>query len=150
MSDQVRKMGCPHCQLIAESELGTLSTKVFETKNVVVIAGDHQYFPGYCVVIAKTHVREMHSLPAAAAARIFEDVLAVGRKVEGAFKSLKINYVSLGNVVEHLHWHVMPRYESDPDHKDHPWKNMSNFSDKPTTPAAIISLRSIFKGDKLD
>ena len=140
-------MDCPHCQLIEESALGTLSTKVFETNNVVVIAGDHQYFPGYCVVIAKTHIREMHNLPAAAAARIFEDVLTVGRKIEGAFKSLKINYVSLGNVVEHLHWHVMPRYESDPDHKDHPWKNGSKFSEKPTTAAAIQSLKSIFKGD---
>ncbi len=150
MSEHVRKAGCPHCQLVEESRIGTLSTKVFETKNVLVIAGDHQYFPGYCVVIAKTHVREMHHLPTEEAAMIFSDVLMVGRKIEGAFKSLKMNYVSLGNVVEHLHWHVMPRYGSDPDHKDHPWKNSSKFSENPTTLSAINSLKRLFEGDNFD
>ena len=72
------------------------------------------------------------------------------RKIEGAFKSLKMNYVSLGNVVEHLHWHVMPRYGSDPDHKDHPWKNSSKFSENPTTLSAINSLKRLFEGDNFD
>ncbi len=147
MTEFLKKSGCPHCYFIDQAILGSLATKVFETDRVIVIAGDHQYFPGYCVVIAKNHVREMHHLPPEAAANIFADVLAVGRKIEGAFKTYKMNYVSLGNVVEHLHWHVMPRTESDPDHKDHPWKNMSRFSENPTTPEAINHLRSIFKGD---
>ena len=102
MTEFLKKSGCPHCHFIDQAILGALATKVFETDRVIVIAGDHQYFPGYCVVIAKNHVREMHHLPPEEAAKIFADVLAVGRKIEGAFKTHKMNYVSLGNVVEHL------------------------------------------------
>lgn len=137
---------CPHCSRIEQAKKGQLSSLVYATENVIVIAGDHQYFPGYCVVIARTHIREMHHLPKEEAGAIFSDVLAVGRKVEEAFKCHKMNYVSLGNVDEHLHWHVIPRYLTDPDHKDHPWKNAKNFSQKPTTPEALAQLRRIFSG----
>jgi diadenosine tetraphosphate (Ap4A) HIT family hydrolase len=135
---------CPHCQRIEFAAKGQLQTLIFETKQVIVIAGDHQFFPGYCVVIAKTHVREMHSLPPADALLIFADVLEVGRRIELEFRPLKINYASLGNIDEHLHWHVMPRYLDDPDHRDHPWKNAAHFSSKPTTSADIRRLRAIF------
>ena len=116
------KPDCPHCERLRQAGRGELERLVWETDHVIVIAGDHQYFPGYCVVIAKTHVREIHNLPQDEALAIFADVMSVGRLIEKNFKSLKMNYVSLGNVDEHLHWHVMPRYDSDPDHKDHPWK----------------------------
>jgi diadenosine tetraphosphate (Ap4A) HIT family hydrolase len=143
-----RKEGCPHCKLVEQAAAGGLVAKVFETEHVLVIAGDHQYFPGYCVVISKTHVREMHHLPTDMATKIFADVLDVGRTIEGAFNCHKMNYVSLGNVVEHLHWHVMPRYEDDPDHKDHPWKNAARFADRPTTDGAIKKLREAFNRKK--
>ena len=138
------KEGCPHCERLLKSRSGELSNQVWETPQVVVIAGDHQYFAGYCVVISKTHVREMHHMDQALAAKIFCDVMAVGRTIEAAFKSHKMNYVSLGNVDEHLHWHVMPRYTDDPDHKDHPWKNTGLFSQKPTTNGHVDNLRKVF------
>ncbi len=135
---------CPHCERLQKASRGELKTLVKETENVIVIAGDHQYFPGYCVVISKIHVREMHSLSEAAAAAIFRDVLNVGKQIESAYKSHKMNYVSLGNVDEHLHWHVMPRYLNDPDHRDHPWKNVQFFGEKPTTTGAIQKLKELF------
>jgi diadenosine tetraphosphate (Ap4A) HIT family hydrolase len=55
-----------------------------------------------------------------------------------------MNYASLGNIDEHLHWHVIPRYASDPDHKEHPWKNSVIFADYPITPQAVAKLRSLF------
>ena len=140
------KEGCPHCVRLLKSKSGELFNQIWETPQVVVIAGDHQYFPGYCVVIAKTHIREMHHLESSLAARLFSDVLAVGRTIEAAYNSHKINYVSLGNVDEHLHWHVMPRYTDDPDHKDHPWKNAGFFAQKPTTGDHLEKLRRIFSG----
>lgn len=135
---------CPHCERIRKAGRGDLASLVWETEHVIVVAGDHQFFDGYCVVIAKTHVREMHDLPESQSLAIFADVLRVGRALEQHFKPLKMNYVSLGNVDEHLHWHVMPRYKSDPDHKDHPWKNAAIFATRPTTEDTVKRLRSIF------
>jgi diadenosine tetraphosphate (Ap4A) HIT family hydrolase len=140
----MNNINCPHCQRVQLTAKGHLETLVHETDRVIVIAGDHQFFQGYCVVIAKSHIREMHHMPRSEAAGMFEDVLNVGRLIEAAYKPLKMNYVSLGNIDEHLHWHVMPRFIEDPDHKHHPWKNSEQFSSKPTTKTDIIRLRSIF------
>ncbi len=135
---------CPHCQRIELAREGRLQTLVHETNRVIVIAGDHQYFAGYCIVLAKIHVREMHRMPQDEAIQMFGDVLEVGRRLDLEFKPLKMNYASLGNMDEHLHWHIIPRYKADPDHGDHPWKNAAHFSSKPTTPADILQIRSIF------
>lgn len=135
---------CPHCERLKLSAAGTLNSKLYETDNVLVIAGDHQFFQGYCVVISKTHIREMHALPTDKAGAIFQDLMSVGRTIEKHFKPHKMNYVSLGNVDEHLHWHVMPRYLSDPDHKDHPWKNSGRFKDFPTSHQDILKLAAAF------
>lgn len=140
----VRESTCPHCVRIRKAGSGELANLVWETDHVIVVTGDHQFFDGYCVVIAKTHVREMHDLPESQALAIFADVLRVGRLLDQNFKPLKMNYASLGNVDEHLHWHVMPRYKSDPDHKDHPWKNATIFDTRPTSQDTVKRLRSIF------
>jgi diadenosine tetraphosphate (Ap4A) HIT family hydrolase len=46
-----------------------------------------------------------------------QHLLAVVNAVEGAVRALlrpdKINLASLGNVVPHLHWHVIPRWRDD-------------------------------------
>jgi diadenosine tetraphosphate (Ap4A) HIT family hydrolase len=33
----------------------------------------------------------------------------------------KINLASLGNVVAHVHWHVIPRYDDDPEPRNPIW-----------------------------
>jgi diadenosine tetraphosphate (Ap4A) HIT family hydrolase len=96
--------------------------------------GEHQFYEGYAVVISKIHVREMHSMSQTVSNQLFNDVLNLGRAIDCAYKPLKINYASLGNIEEHLHWHIFPRYESDPNHKDNPWSNASEFGHHLTTP----------------
>ena len=140
--------GCPHCLIIKQTEAGQNNSLIYETPSAIVVAGDHQFFPGYCVVVAKRHVREMHDLPVGDALTLFEDVLQVGRAIQTEFDCLKMNYVSLGNVHEHLHWHVIPRYQSDPDHKDHPWKNAHLFSKYPTSSEAIAQIKKRLRGPK--
>lgn len=141
--------GRPHCNLcqwLEDARSESLSTLLWQTPQALVVAGDHQYFKGYCVVVSKTHVREMHELPMEYSRALFQDVLEAGRKVQKAYKPWKLNYASFGNIEEHLHWHVIPRYESDPDHKDQPWKNAAKFKDAKTTEEDIKSLRSRLLG----
>jgi diadenosine tetraphosphate (Ap4A) HIT family hydrolase len=40
-----------------------------------------------------------------------------------------MNYSCYGNVDPHIHWHLFPRYESEPDHLNHPWLHASGFKD---------------------
>jgi diadenosine tetraphosphate (Ap4A) HIT family hydrolase len=135
---------CQHCRRVELANQGQLPSLLHMTDQVIVIAGDHQYFRGYCIAIAKTHIREMHNISSDLALMMFGDVLAAGRRIDFAFKPLKMNYASLGNVDEHLHWHIIPRYRNEPDCKDHPWKNADKFSTKPTTDQDIKNLRLAF------
>jgi diadenosine tetraphosphate (Ap4A) HIT family hydrolase len=140
----VAESQCPHCERVARARDGSLDRLLFETEHVIVIPGEHQYFPGYCVVISKTHVREMHQLPSVDGASIFADVLRVGKLINEHYHPLKMNYASLGNVDEHLHWHVIPRYETEPNPKEHPWAGAPFFSSHPTTVEDVKKLKLIF------
>lgn len=70
---------------------------------------------GYCVVIWKDgHVTEASDLNDDAAAGYWRDVMSVARVLETEFKPMKMNLLTLGNWVPHLHTHVLPRYVDDP------------------------------------
>lgn len=70
-------------------------------------------FPGYCRVIWRAHVAEMTDLDPGSRRHLMNVVYAV----EAALRSLvapdKINLAALGNMVPHLHWHVIPRWRDD-------------------------------------
>lgn len=70
-------------------------------------------FPGFCRVIWRSHVAEMSELSAAEAQHILDVVLATERAVRHTVNPDKINLASLGNLVPHLHWHVIPRWKDD-------------------------------------
>ena len=74
-------------------------------------AGDA--FPGFCRVIWNRHVAEMSDLTKADARHLMDVVLATERALRQVVQPDKINLASLGNVVPHLHWHVIPRWKDD-------------------------------------
>jgi diadenosine tetraphosphate (Ap4A) HIT family hydrolase len=78
-----------------------------------VIAVDDPNYPGFCRVIWNEHVREMSDLSAADRMLLNDVVWHVETAVREVMAPDKINVASLGNVVPHLHWHVIPRYVDD-------------------------------------
>jgi diadenosine tetraphosphate (Ap4A) HIT family hydrolase len=49
-----------------------------------------------------------------AAAGFWADVTAVRKAIADELQPAKVNYLTLGNWVPHLHTHVVPRYPDDP------------------------------------
>ncbi len=78
-------------------------------------------FPGYCRVILNAHVKEMSDLPPADRQRLMDVVFAVEAAVREVVLPDKINLASLGNMVPHVHWHVIPRWADDPKFPDSIW-----------------------------
>lgn len=78
----------------------------------VVRVGD-PFYPGFCRVIWTDHVREMTDLPERARHDLMRVVFAVETVVRQLFSPDKINLASFGNVVPHLHWHIIPRWADD-------------------------------------
>jgi len=70
-------------------------------------------FPGFCRVVWHRHVPEMSDLAPHDAHHALDVLLATERAVRHTVAPDKINLASLGNVVPHLHWHVIPRWKDD-------------------------------------
>jgi diadenosine tetraphosphate (Ap4A) HIT family hydrolase len=107
---------------------------IHELSRSILVVGDHQFHKGYCVLVLKDHVREMHDLPPSIARDVMDELMYATRAVVKAFEPWKINHSCYGNVVPHVHWHIFPRYESDPDHLNHPWLHAAKFKDHEIDP----------------
>ncbi len=86
----------------------------------VIDVGDTSY-QGYCRVIWKEHVREMSDLSPTQRDYLMRVVYAVEESLRALLQPEKINLVSLGNQVPHLHWHIIPRFPDDPHFPDAIW-----------------------------
>jgi diadenosine tetraphosphate (Ap4A) HIT family hydrolase len=98
-----------NCELCNPSE----ETILWKNEQCRVILVDDKDYPGFCRVILNQHVREMTDLPESARFNLMQIVFAVESAVRNVLNPDKINLASLGNVVPHLHWHVIPRFHHD-------------------------------------
>jgi diadenosine tetraphosphate (Ap4A) HIT family hydrolase len=78
-------------------------------------------YPGFCRVVWQAHVREMTDLSDEDRLHLMEVVFAVESVLRELLVPDKINLATLGNVVPHLHWHVIPRYADDPHFPEPIW-----------------------------
>ncbi len=83
-----------------------------EEKFRVVLIDDAQY-PGFCRVIWTGHAREMTDLEVLDRILLMDAVWQTETAVRKVMQPDKVNLAALGNVVPHLHWHVIPRYKDD-------------------------------------
>ncbi len=78
-----------------------------------IVAVDDTDYPGFVRVIWNAHVREMTDLPEADRRHCMDTVFAVERVLRVLFSPDKVNLAQFGNVVPHVHWHVIPRWQDD-------------------------------------
>ena len=79
-----------------------------------VFLHEDQFFPGYVLLVLRRHVTELYDLTAAERATLMEEVSRVAQALARVFRPVKMNYELLGNLVPHIHWHLVPRLASDP------------------------------------
>jgi diadenosine tetraphosphate (Ap4A) HIT family hydrolase len=97
------------CQLCREAGGETLWQ---DERCRLVLVADADY-PGFCRVVWKRHVAEMTDLDATERRHLMSVVFAAESALRAAARPHKVNLASLGNVVPHLHWHVIPRWRDD-------------------------------------
>jgi len=78
-----------------------------------VIRADEADHPAFYRVIWNDHVSEWTDLPLADRQAMMRAVEAVEHVLREHLSPNKINLASLGNVVPHLHWHVIARFDWD-------------------------------------
>ena len=113
VSDKTADRVCGICSIIERSRAGTFPDLLAELPRSWLILGDAQFYRGYCLLLAKRHVTELHEMPRGEAHELLDELLAVGRTLAAVLKPLKLNYECLGNQEPHVHWHIFPRYTDD-------------------------------------
>lgn len=86
----------------------------------VVNVNDEDH-PGFCRVILQWHVREMTDMTDSERGEFMRIVFAVEHVQRKLLSPEKINLACFGNKVAHVHWHVIPRFRSDPHYPNPVW-----------------------------
>ncbi len=101
---------CPMCaRWLAEPDL-----RIAELEHCYVMLNRDQFFSGYTFIFTKSHVTELFHLDRVAREAVMEEVAATAGALYKLFKPAKMNYELLGNMVPHMHWHLVPRFARDP------------------------------------
>lgn len=98
--------GCVFC----EQPGGRL---IFEGAKFRVIHAEEAGFPGFYRVVWNAHVAEFSDLSPEDRAHCMEAVAAVEQSLRDTLAPTKLNIAALGNMVPHLHWHVIARFDWD-------------------------------------
>lgn len=97
---------CPLC-------LETAELRVAESPLWRVVRVADASFPAFYRLIWQAHVAEFSQLGEDQARACMAAVTAIERVLLRALSPTKINLATLGNVVPHLHWHVIARFDWD-------------------------------------
>ena len=99
-------MTCPLCA----EDGGAL---VWRGERLRVIRAQEAGFPAFYRVVWNAHVAEFSDLTAADRVYCMEAVTLVEQALRQHLAPTKVNIAALGNMVPHLHWHVIARFDWD-------------------------------------
>jgi diadenosine tetraphosphate (Ap4A) HIT family hydrolase len=83
------------------------------------VMGDHQFIPGYCVLIASPQADHLSDLPLERRQAFLLDMSLLGEAVAAVCQPRRVNYEILGNAEPFLHAHIWPRYDWEPEDYRH-------------------------------
>ncbi|MGD8477467.1 MAG: HIT family protein, partial [Burkholderiales bacterium] len=86
-----------------------------------VVRVDDEDHPAFCRVILQRHVREMTDLDDSERGALMRIVFAAEQAQRTLLEPEKINLACFGNMVAHVHWHVIPRFRLDPHYPNPVW-----------------------------
>ena len=99
----------PDCPLCA----GDGGTLIWRGEGFRVIRADEPDHPAFYRLIWADHVAEFSDLPALQRAACMDAVVLMEQALRVHLQPDKVNLATLGNVVPHLHWHVIARWQWD-------------------------------------
>ncbi len=104
---------------------------VWQGAQMRVIRAEEAGFPAFYRVIWTAHVAELSDLSEADRNTCMAVVTEVERVMRAQLAPAKINLAALGNMVAHLHWHVIARYDWDSHFPSSVWASPLRERDLP-------------------
>lgn len=105
--------GCPFCR--PRPDIDQYKWLVADLSVSTLYLDRDQRYSGRCLLTFNPrHEARWEQLDESESASFFADLRKAAIAVIGAVGPDHMNYASLGNVIPHLHWHLIPRFQSDP------------------------------------
>lgn len=114
---KIQKSDCVLCQEVG----GRL---LWENDLVRIINADDANYPAFTRVIYQSHRREMSDLSPQQRQELMNYVWLVEEVQREVLEPTKINLAQFGTMVPHVHWHIIPRFKSDPHYPDAIWSTL--------------------------
>ena len=112
---------------------------------------DDARYPGRCLLVLHEHVEDMTSMPNDLACALLGDARRAGFAIQQAVQADRINYAVLGNVVPHMHYHLVPRrWQIDPAPGLSPWQTSEPVRPLPSADRRVIEESIIARLADLD
>ena len=106
---------CIFCKIIAGEIQGE---RVYEDKKTLAFLDIKPVSRGHTLLVPKEHYDDLLASPDDTLTNLIATVKKIGRAVKEAFKADGFNIAvnngrSAGQSVEHVHFHIIPRYQAD-------------------------------------
>jgi diadenosine tetraphosphate (Ap4A) HIT family hydrolase len=101
---------CFYCT--KEYRLHELMVEVCQLNKSTVYLFKDQTFRGRCVVAYREHYTELFQLAPSDLHEYTDEVAGVARVMFEILKPKKISYAIFGDLVPHIHYHLVPKYEN--------------------------------------
>lgn len=111
-------MNCPFCKLVRDAEDKTFVYKFDQGK---VYLNKNQFFYGRIMYVLNEHWTDISEVPLAVFEKTMINIHRLTQVIKTAMNADLINVASLGNHVNHVHWHIIPRYKHDLCWGNPPW-----------------------------
>lgn len=122
---------CPLCQ----EDGGTL---IVRQDKLRLIRANEAGFPAFYRLIWNAHVAEWSDLRPSEQQQLMAALTTVEQTLRQHLQPHKINLAALGNVVPHLHWHIIARFRWDSHFPAPVWAA----AERPAEPASLAALQA--------
>lgn len=124
------------CELCGEG----LGETLYQDERLRVILVDDPDYPAFCRVIWRAHIKEMTDLAPGEQAYLFQWVMRTEAALRSVLQPDKINLASFGNVVPHMHWHIIPRWQDDRHFPEPVWGSVHRENKVPRAVVGDVEL----------
>ena len=95
--------------------------EIWRNSRFYVIDAKDPFFPCFLRVISCRHVTEMSDLTLEERTELWNILDIIERTMLTELRPDKINLAQFGNMVPHLHWHLIARWKDDTHFPECPW-----------------------------
>jgi len=103
-----KSSGCKYCGHSPELFEIAVHIADFETSELYLMR--NQAYPGRCILVFKNHRAELFELSPEELRSYSSELARSAAAIKTVFGAAKINYAAYGDLVPHLHFHLVPKF----------------------------------------